>query len=67
MRIYQAFARVYSGKFYVGEILTEYGDIHQIGGIRDFDSWEEADNVAKHLALGEWPDIRPAGRYVCNR
>ncbi len=66
-RKYLATAKVYGGLFAVCEILTPYGELHQIGDCRDFTTFEEADDVAKRMAAGEFPHIRPAGQYICNR
>lgn len=39
----------------------------RIGEIREFQTFEEADKVARDLAAGKYPDIRPAGNYISMR
>lgn len=56
-----------NGRFGVSEILNGCSDVRPIGGCRDFESFEEADDVAKGMAHGKFPELRPAGIYVSNR
>ena len=65
-RRYMAVAR-HNGKYGVSEIYAGCADLHPVGDCRDFDTWDEADSVARRIAAGEFSDIRPAGEYVCNR
>ena len=65
---YMAIAKLHGGKYTVGEFYLQTGfEVHPIGDCRDFDAFEEADQVAKDMAAGKYPDIRPAGIYVSNR
>ena len=66
-RKYIATAKVYGGRFAVCEILTPLGELHQIGDCRDFSTFDEADDVARDMAAGKYPHIRPAGEYISNR
>ena len=42
-----------------------FGEIHALGNVRTFPTFEEADQVAKDLSKGKYPDIisKPC-RYV---
>lgn len=66
-RKYLATANVYGGKYTVSEIHPGCAEIKQIGDCRDFDTFEEADDVAFRMAAGEFTHIRPAGVYISNR
>jgi hypothetical protein len=56
-----------NGMFRVSEIYAGCGEIHGVSNCREFATFEEADNVARDLADGKYPEIRPAGQYICNR
>jgi hypothetical protein len=71
MKQYIALARMYGRTFYVGEKEKESNEswthFQQINGVRDFKTFEEADEVARDLAAGKYPALRPAGEYINNR
>jgi hypothetical protein len=63
---YMAIAKP-DGTFAVREVYSQGSDLHPIGNCRDFATFEEADQVARDMAAGKYPDIRPAGNYVSMR
>jgi hypothetical protein len=56
------------GKYLVAEIdLYNYGTNRVMGNIRTFDNFDSADNCAKEIAIGKYPDLAPAGEYISMR
>jgi hypothetical protein len=49
--------------FSVG-IIGPYNDITPHGNVRKFDTWEEADQVARDISKGLYPDIMDSCRYI---
>lgn len=66
-RSYMATRNAQSGRYAVSEVYLGCGEAHKVGDCRDFAEFEEADDVARRMAAGEFPEIRPRGRYVNNR
>jgi hypothetical protein len=57
-----------SGKYLVAELnLHGCGANRVLGDVRAFASFKEADDCARRIANGEFPDLSPAGEYVSMR
>ena len=57
---------VQNGKFGV-KTVGPCGDLHILGDVRSFDTFEEADQVAREIAAGKYPSIAQHGDYFSMR
>ena len=55
-----------NGGYTVGEHKPD-GRVLPLFNVRTFDTFDEADECAKAMAAGKYPDCHPGGEYVGNR
>ena len=48
----------------VGWCSAEYRDMHKVSNVREFATFEEADQVARDIAQGKYGFIAKGGEYV---
>ena len=62
MKVYGAIPS--GSEWTVGKASEEYMDFVNVGDVRKFSTFEEADRVARDIAAGKYPDCAPAGLYI---
>ena len=58
------YCATYKNGCYRVSTISALGNIREVHEIRYFSTFDEANTVAEHLALGLYPDIRSKGVFV---
>ena len=67
MKIYYMATVTKNGKYTVYRDTDKSLSAKPMGDIRKFDTYEQADECAKELAAGKFPELADPGIYISNR
>ena len=65
MNVYAAIPHTHKTGLYMVAIASKFDNTFRpCGGVRSFDTFDEANQVARDIADGKYPNAGPSGRYI---